>query len=289
MPKEGEARYLNKVITEPTSGLTNDNKQRGLMKSKSMKVLLAAIICVGSFALSAAGQGAGAPAPAPPSAPAPASAPTIHRQVLLPNGQPARGVSVQICQSPQAPASTIVTDDKGFCSSPTPYSWKQSKDGLACASVVVLVEAPGMALTVSNIGNWLPCKGEQPLPLYLAPAKNGCLISGKVMANDQDPIENAEVTLVDVTEGSMAPWPINCDGSKITALKTQSRHDGSFSLKSFILDTSDPYEMGAVVFRKVSATAKINGKNYEGSASGSVLQAAIINLTPTEEKVAPKK
>lgn len=103
--------------------------------------------------------------------------PGLHREVYLPGGKPAVGVKVTIYRTNDADADTITVNKKGLCEADYDVRWKKSADGsYNAASVPVVVKAPGMAMVVSDIGNWLPLNGENPFPLYLVPEQSGtCL------------------------------------------------------------------------------------------------------------------
>ncbi len=214
-----------------------------------------------------------------------AEASPCKRLILFPDGKPAAGVKVIICKTDGPPVS-MFTDQKGVCSGQTSYQWKQNQDGShEIADVKVLVDAPGMALVVSNIGKWLPLEKDEPSPLRLVPAERGYVFSGKVLSAQKKPVAAAVIVLNDVTEGSMAPWRFSQEKIGIAELKTRSLPDGSFKLRSLILDTNDPFPggMGGIIFKSVSASANIGGDAYSGKSSGSSSALSEINLSCTSK------
>lgn len=210
---------------------------------------------------------------------APASAETVTRQILLPDGAPAKAVKVIIRASGDKPGAMTsiqgVTDDRGYFTKELNDSMLKTGSGS-----LVVVDSAKSALVISSIDFWTRQNGQMPQALRLDAADSGVKFLGEVVELSAAPVAGAKVSVLELTEGSMFCWHINSpsDRMMIPELTSQTQSNGSFSIRPFILESFSP-----LMSATIASTVTIKSKVFSGECATRVSrkQACDIKLFPT--------
>jgi hypothetical protein len=196
---------------------------------------------------------------------------TLKRGILSPDGKPAVGALVTVRGTGGKVLCQGKTDSKGTFAGQLP-------DEHDLSSAYVTVTAPQAALLVSLPRDWSAT--DHAGALQLVATKDGYNIRGKVSSRKNVPVKNARVVLIDVTEDTMAPWHLNKDhGAMVPELAATTADDGSYSIPSFVVDTSE-----SLMHADLLASATVEGKREAALVDNQRLKAPIdITLFATTE------